>query len=175
MGRKQSGDDLLKLFDDIRTMVPEAVLRTTLIVGFPGETRKDADELLRFVQKVRFDHLGVFTYSDADDLPSHRLSGHVPPKTARRRFDRIMSAQATISEKNNEKYIDRELEVLVEESPEENVFVGRAWFQAPEVDGVVYIRNSDERFSKRLDYDIGSLVRVKIVDAMEYDLVGEPA
>ena len=175
MGRNHEPDDLLRLFDRIRDLAPEAVLRTTLIVGFPGETRHDVDHLLRFVEKVRFDHLGVFTYSDADDLASHRLSHHVPARTAKRRYDRIMRAQSLISEKNNEKHLDRELDVLIEENPEENVYVGRAWFQAPEVDGVVYVRDWQERFSNRSDCGIGSLVRVKITDAMEYDLIGEPA
>ncbi len=174
MGRNYDGEYLARLFDGIRNKVPEAVLRTTLIVGFPGETQKDFEELVKFVEKVRFDHLGVFVYSDEDDLPSHLLPGHVSAKTAKKRRDAIMKIQARISESHNENYIGRTLDVLVEENPEEGVWVGRAWFQAPEVDGVVYVGSSDERFSKGFDCDIGSSARVKIVDAMEYDLIGEP-
>ena len=174
MGRNYSRDDLTVLFQKIRNMVPEAVLRTTLIVGFPGETQKDMEELLEFIEEVRFDHLGVFTYSDEDDLPSHNLAGHVSKKTAIKRFERIMIAQAGISEKNNEKYIGCELDVLVEEAPEDGVFIGRTWFQAPDVDGITYIRTLDKPFLKSFDASIGSVVRVKIMDTMEYDLIGEP-
>jgi ribosomal protein S12 methylthiotransferase len=105
MGRNYSRDDLLILFKKIRSIVPDAVLRTTLIVGFPGETQKDMEELLAFIEEVGFDHLGVFTYSDEDDLPSHNLPGHVSRKTAMKRFEKIMAAQAEISRKNNKKYI----------------------------------------------------------------------
>jgi ribosomal protein S12 methylthiotransferase len=174
MGRNYNRNDLLVLFQKIRNMVPDAVLRTTFIVGFPGETQKHIEELLDFIKEVRFDHLGVFTYSDEDDLPSHNLSGHISKKTAMKRFERIMSVQAGISEKNNEKYIGCELDVLVEEAPEDGVFVGRTWFQAPDVDGITYIRTFDKQFSKSLDADIGSVVRIKITDTMEYDLIGEP-
>jgi ribosomal protein S12 methylthiotransferase len=174
MGRNYSRENLSALFQKIRHMVPDAVLRTTLIVGFPGETQKDMEELLTFIEEVGFDHLGVFTYSDEDDLPSHNLPGHVGKKTAMKRFDRIMSAQAGISEKNNKKYFGCELDVLVEEAPEDGVFIGRTWFQAPDVDGITYIRTLDKQFSKTFNADIGSVVRVKITDTMEYDLVGEP-
>jgi ribosomal protein S12 methylthiotransferase len=174
MGRNYNRDDLLVLFKKIRSIVPDAVLRTTLIVGFPGETQKDMEDLLAFIEEVVFDHLGVFTYSDEDDLPSHNLPDHVSKKSAIKRFERIMIAQAKISGKNNEKYIGCELDVLVEEAPEDGVFIGRTWFQAPDVDGITYIRTFDKQFPKSVNADIGSIVRIKITDAMEYDLVGEP-
>jgi ribosomal protein S12 methylthiotransferase len=174
MGRNYNRNDLLVLFQKIRNMIPDAVLRTTIIVGFPGETQKHIEELLEFIEEVRFDHLGVFTYSDEDDLPSHNLPGHIPKKTAMKRFKRVMSAQAGISEKNNEKYIGNELDVLVEEAPEDGVLIGRTWFQAPDVDGITYIHTLDKKFSKSFNAHIGSVVRIKIIDAMEYDLIGEP-
>jgi ribosomal protein S12 methylthiotransferase len=174
MGRNYNRDDLLVLFKKIRSIVPDAVLRTTLIVGFPGETQKDMEDLLAFIEEVVFDHLGVFTYSDEDDLPSHNLPDHVSKESAIKRFERIMIAQAKISGKNNEKYIGCELDVLVEEAPEDGVFIGRTWFQAPDVDGITYIRTFDKQFPKSVNADIGSIVRIKITDAMEYDLVGEP-
>ncbi len=174
MGRDYSRRELVSLFEKIRSMVPDAVLRTTFIVGFPGETRNDFEELLNFVEKIKFDHLGVFPYSDETDLPSHRLAGHVSAKTALKRLDRVMKMQAVLSEKNNEKYLGRLLDVLVEESPEPDVFIGRTRFQAPDVDGVTYIQTQDKTLPENLTIDAGSVVRVKIVDAMEYDLVGEP-
>ncbi|MFO8083579.1 MAG: 30S ribosomal protein S12 methylthiotransferase RimO [Desulfobacterales bacterium] len=175
MGRNYSRRDLLSLFQKIRAMVPDAVLRTTLIVGFPGETHQNVEKLLKFIEEVKFDHLGVFTYSDETDLPSHHLPNHVSKRTAMKRFDQVMRAQALISEKNNEKYIGQTFRVLVEESSEEGVFIGRTWFQAPDVDGITYIRTFDKPFSDDCRCDIGSVVSVKITDTLEYDLIGEPA
>ncbi|MBL0716091.1 MAG: TRAM domain-containing protein, partial [Desulfosarcina sp.] len=153
-----------------RQTVPEAVLRTTLIVGFPGETDRDFDQLLQFVQTARFDHLGVFTYSDAEDLAAHRLPHPVAPETARRRRDILMAAQKALSQKSLRRYLDRDLEVLVEEAPEPGVFLGRTAFQAPEVDGLTYIQAP----AAQTPVEIGRFVRVRITDTLEYDLVGEP-
>jgi ribosomal protein S12 methylthiotransferase len=165
MGRHYSREDLYALFDRIRSALPEAVLRTTVIAGFPGETEKDFKLLLQFVKDIRFDHLGVFTYSDAEDLASHRLSGHVPKKTAQRRCQRIMSCQSEISLQKNQKYVGKALTVLAEEKTEPGLFAGRTAFQSPDVDGITYIHADD--------LEIGSFVRVRITDALEYDLIGE--
>lgn len=165
MGRHYSQKDLYRIFENIRTWDPEAVLRTTVIVGFPGETDKDTDELMKFIEDVRFDHLGAFIYSDAEDLPSHRLKHHVPKQIAKKRHNRLMKQQRKISLKNNEKYLGRTLTVLTEESPEPGVFIGRTAFQAPEVDGITYIRADKLK--------IGEFAQVKITDTLEYDLIGE--
>ena len=166
MGRNYSQTYLLNLFDKIRSMVPDASLRTTVISGFPGETEKDTKELLSFIEKVKFDHLGAFVYSDYKDIPSHKLPDRVPKNIAKKRYDRIMSRQMEISLENNRKYIGRVLDVLIEESPEEKLFIGRTIDQAPEVDGITYVTG---------DLEIGSFARAKITDALEYDLVGEAA
>ncbi len=169
MGRKYSEKDLHRLFDNIRAIIPDACLRTTVIVGFPGETEKDFNSLLRFVEDIRFDHLGVFMYSDADDLPSHKLSGHVAPKTAQERYDQLMSCQLGISAEKNQQYLDKKLKVLVEEKPEDNLFIGRTIFQAPEVDGITYIHSNIH--SKQLQ--IGEFAEAVITDTLEYDLIGD--
>ena len=169
MGRTYRSDDLRRLFDKIRSQVPEASLRTTIIVGFPGENEKDFAALLRFVEDIRFDHLGVFLYSDSGDLPSHALSGHVPAEVAQERYDQLMSCQLDISAQNYQKYIGQTLEVLVEEAVEDGLFAGRATFQAPEVDGMAYIKSGPEQPGPR----IGSFSRIKVTDAMEYDLIGD--
>jgi ribosomal protein S12 methylthiotransferase len=169
MGRRYTSKDLYRLFDKIRAQVPDAVLRTTIIVGFPGETDKDFNELLRFAEDVRFDHLGAFIYSDSDDLISHHLSKHVPPNVARDRYHQLMSAQSGISSENNQKYIGKIIKVLVEESLENNLFAGRTNFQAPEVDGISYVNTAPLSF----DLKIGSFVDMRVTDAMEYDLMGE--
>lgn len=165
MGRPYTRQDLTRLFSDIRCLDPDAALRTTVIVGFPGETDPQFKELLAFIQEIEFDHLGVFTYSDSQDLPSHKLSNHIPEDLAELRHDTIMAAQAKISEKRNARHVGRVYPVLVEENPEKGVYIGRTPFQAPEVDGMTFI------YSDGLD--TGSLVQVKITDAFEYDIAGE--
>ena len=169
MGRMYRSDDLHRLFDKIRSQVPGASLRTTLIVGFPGENDKDFAALLRFIEDTRFDHLGVFLYSDSGDLPAHALSDHVPAQVAQERYDQLMSCQLDISAQNYQKYIGQTLEVLVEEAIEDGLFAGRATFQAPEVDGMAYIKSRAEQFGPR----IGSFSRIRVTDAMEYDLIGD--
>ena len=169
MGRRYSRDDLCRLFDRIRTHVPDAVLRTTIIVGFPGETDRDFKELLQFAEETRFDHLGVFIYSDAEDLSSHRLDNHVPPAIARDRYHQLMSTQSGISSENNQKYIGKTVKVLVEESLNNYLFAGRTNFQAPEVDGISYVNTAKLPF----DLKIGCFVDMRVTDAMEYDLMGE--
>jgi ribosomal protein S12 methylthiotransferase len=165
MGRPYTTEDLYALFNTIRKIDPDAALRTTLIVGFPGETEQDFDRLLTFITDIRFDQLGVFMYSDSEDLKSHLFDDHVPPEIAEQRHDMIMAAQAKISKTVNEHYVGKVLDVLVEESPEPGVYIGRTMFQAPEVDGMTFV------YADQLE--IGTFVKVKITDAFEYDIAGE--
>lgn len=167
MGRPYTREELIALFKLIRKLDPEASLRTTLIVGFPGETEEEFQILKTFIETVRFDHLGVFTYSDSDDLKSHGFKDHVPEDIAEQRHDILMSAQAKISEQVNQRHVGKIYPVLVEENPEQGVYIGRTQFQAPEVDGMTFI------YSKGLE--IGSIVPVRITDAYEYDIAGEMA
>jgi ribosomal protein S12 methylthiotransferase len=169
MGRRHTRDDLNRLFDRIRTHVQDAVLRTTIIVGFPGETDNDFEALLKFAEDVRFDHLGVFIYSDSEDLPSHQLGKHVPVAVARDRYHQLMSTQSDISAQNNRKYVGKIVKVLVEEFLENNLYAGRTVFQAPEVDGVSYISGGQGDFHLK----IGCITDMRVTDAMEYDLMGE--
>jgi ribosomal protein S12 methylthiotransferase len=166
MGRRYSKDDLKRLFYTIRSSVPDASLRTTALVGFPGETDEDFETLLEFIEEIRFDHLGVFTYSDANEILSHRLPDHVDSKVSEERYNRLMSCQADISLGNNKKHKNRTYKVLVENGPENGHYIGRTSFQAPEVDGITFIR-SDE-------IEKGSFIMVKITDFFEYDLAGVP-
>ena len=169
MGRNYNQDDLQRLFDKIRKEVPGASLRTTLIVGFPGESEKDFKTLLRFIESTQFDHLGVFLYSDSEDLQSHRLPGHVPAEVAQERYDQLMSSQLDISAQKYQQYIGQTLSVLVEESVENRLYAGRAPFQAPEVDGMTYVKFGPDQ----PDPAIGSFSQIKVSDAMEYDLIGD--
>lgn len=165
MGRPYTIEDLYALFNTIRKIDPDAAVRTTLIVGFPGETEQDFERLMTFITDIRFDHLGVFIYSDSEDLKSHRFTDHVPREIAEQRHDTIMAAQAKISKTVNEHHVGKVLDVLVEENPEPGVYIGRTMFQAPEVDGMTFV------YADNLE--IGTIVKVKITDAFEYDIAGE--
>jgi len=168
MGRQYDENDLKHLFDRIRDIVPDASLRTTVMVGFPGETDDDFKQMLHFIETVRFDHLGAFIYSDAEDLPSHHLPNHVPEEIAKQRHHELMTRQAQISAEKNQKHIGSTYRVLVEEKMEDQLYTGRAWFQAPEVDGIVYIDSTGEK-----DIQTGEFVDVHIKEAFEYDIRGE--
>jgi len=165
MGRNYTQKDLYSLFETIRTIDPQAVLRTTLITGFPGETESEFQTLLTFVEDIRFDHLGVFPYSDSEDLASHNLKNHVPEILKEERHDTLMARQADISDAINQKYLGQTLPVLVEEHPDEGIYLGRTIFQAPEVDGITFIYGSG--------LEIGTFTDVKITETHEYDLSGE--
>ena len=167
MGRPSAQKDLKDLFFMIRDIDPDAALRTTVITGFPGETDAMFTTLLDFIQKVKFDHLGVFPYSDASDLASHALQNHVPQDVAQLRHDTLMAAQEKISEQINQQHVGRIYPVLVEENPEPGLFIGRTMFQAPEVDGVTFI------YAEGLATD--TLIQVHITDAFAYDIAGEVA
>ena len=165
MGRHYTFDELVTLFDTVRQTVPDVALRTTVITGFPGETEADFEQLVTLVRRVRFDHLGVFTYSDSEDLPSHKLTAHVPEQIAMDRQDRIMALQLEISKENNRRWLGTEMDVLVEENPEAGIFIGRTMRQAPEVDGLT-ILHADP-------IERGTVVRARIEDTLEYDLIGK--
>lgn len=164
MGRPYTNEDLYALFKKIRQIDPEASLRTTIMTGFPGESQQDFEILMKFINAIGFDHLGVFTYSDSRDLKSHALKNHIQENLAEKRDDMIMAAQAEISEKINEKHIGKNFKVLVEENPEPGLFLGRTMFQAPQVDGVTFI------YADGLE--TGTFVNVIIDQAFEYDIAG---
>jgi ribosomal protein S12 methylthiotransferase len=165
MGREYTKAELYRLFARIRAKMPEAALRTTAMVGFPGETEADFKELLKFCGEIAFDHLGAFVYSDAKDLPAHGLKGHIDTETAQNRHDRIMAMQQEISQTKLQNYVGQNHPVLVEEQIEPGLYLGRTKFQAPEVDGVTYIHTKNA--------DIGDVLMTRITDALEYDISGD--
>ena len=169
MGRRYTREKLCRLFRRIREIVPGAVLRTTVILGFPGETDQDFQQMLDFAEEIRFDHLGVFVYSDADDIPSHRLRQHVPQGVAQDRYDQLMSTQMDVAAEKNQRHIGRIFQVLIEEDLGNHLFAGRTAFQAPEVDGVTYVNTA----SSGHPLPIGRFALARINDALEYDLMGE--
>lgn len=153
------------LIQKIRAKMPAASLRTTFIVGLPGETPEDFEELLEFVKATRFEKVGVFAYSREEGTPAYDMPRQVPDRLKRQRLDILMKAQRGISQAIQEQFIGRTVKVLMENYAQ-GVYVGRTQYDAPEVDGVV-----DVHSPKTLP--IGDFVQVKITDASEYDLAGE--
>ena len=166
MNRRTSKEDIRNKVEMIRSKIPDAVIRTTVIVGFPGETEEDLEELIEFMKEIKFDRLGAFAYSREEGTPADRMDGHMDEEIKEERRERVMMVQQAISEEINQKREDKVFEVLIEEEAEEGVYVGRTQGDAEEIDSVVYV-NSDE------ELEIGSFVNVYITEAMEYDLIGD--
>ncbi len=166
MGRGANGKEIRRRLLKLRRRIPAIALRTTFMVGFPGETGKDFRELLDFVREVEFDHLGAFGYFPEAGTEAVRLPGQVPEKLKEERKAELLSLQAQISRARNKSRIGREYEVLIEVfDPDQKVTVARTPGQAPEIDGITKIYGED--------LPPGSFHRVKILDALVYDLVGE--
>lgn len=159
---------LLSLVGRIRAEIPEATIRTSFIVGFPGETEEDFEELMQFVREARFDRVGVFTYSDEEETAAYGLSGSVADNVRRRRRSQLMKLQSKISLQKNRALVGRMLEAIVEGlSPESDLLLqGRLRSQAPEIDGALYIQDGPDGLQP------GDLVTVEVTEAHEYDLVG---
>lgn len=167
MNRRTTKEHILDVINKLRNRVPNIALRTSLIVGFPGETDEQFLELYDFVKEVQFDKLGVFTYSQEEDTAAANLPDQIDQEVKEDRRDKIMILQRDISLTKNMDKTDNIYDILIEEKVEnENVYVGRTEFDAPEIDGVVYVSSNSE-------INIGEFVRAKIVDALEYDLIGE--
>ena len=158
---------LRNLIEKIKTRVPNAVLRTSVIVGFPTETEEDFKKLLNFIEEGHFLWLGVFTYSHEENTHAYNLGDRVPQEVKEERKEVILEAQQKVTKEKLKDFLDKELEVLIDGYDEEFSFVpkGRAYFQAPEVDGVVYVETERE-------LKPGELVKVKVYQSTEYDLAG---
>lgn len=168
MNRKSNEESIKKLIAKIKKEIPDAILRTSLIVGFPGETKEDFQKLYDFVKETRFDKLGVFMYSKEDGTPAEKLPSQIHRNTKKARYNKIMSIQQEISRKNLEKRMGQEYEVLVENVTfDKKYLVGRSKMDVPEMDGVVYIENID---NKDL---INQFVTCKITSIKEYDLIAK--
>ncbi len=165
MGRRITRKKTEALISSIRRICPDIALRTTFIVGFPGETERDFEALLSFAEDTGFDHLGAFQYRDEEGTPASRLPDKIPEKVKKERYNLLMRGQADISRKKNSRFKGREIQVLVEgiSANEHYNLQARTEFQAPEIDGVVYLKEP---------VTIGSFQRVKITRTLTYDLVG---
>ena len=171
MNRKTSSDKIQKLISLIRKEIPEVTLRTSLIVGFPGETKEDFKKLENFILSAKFDKLGVFMYSKEDGTPAARFPDQIHGNTKKFRYNKIMKIQQEISYNNLKEKIGKEVIVLIENlSLDKNLFIGRTMQDVPEIDGVVYIKN-DGNF-KVSEY-LNKFVKCKIESVNEYDLIGK--
>ena len=167
MNRKVSRDEIKKIIDKCRKVLPDLVLRTTCIVGFPGETEKDFKELLDYIQEVRFDKLGAFTYSREKGTPAYHYSHQVSAKIKNKRMESLMLAQQKISKEKGLACLGKIKEIIIDEiaASKEWPTIGRSITDAPEIDGKVFVSSNKVK--------IGELVKVKIIDSSEYDLYGE--
>ena len=166
MNRRSTKESITDTIEKLRKAMPDIHIRTTIITGFPGETKEDFEELLTFVEEMRFERLGVFTYSKEEGTPAAKMKGQVRAETKQKRQEIIMTTQLEIALASNEKKRGQTLEVLVEEEEEEGAYIGRSRYDAPEIDNSVL-------FTASKNLSPGDIVKVKIIDAFDYDLVGE--
>lgn len=189
MNRQSDGKSIRKLIQKLRNEIPEVVIRTTVMVGFPGETKEDFDELYAFLKEAKFDKLGCFAYSKEDGTPAARIKEQVHPMTKKSRYNKIMSLQKEISKENLQKQIGKKVEILVEDRAfDGKTYIGRTRFDVPEIDGVVYLRQAKEKTAasehvntKKADSEVeqnnliqvGDFVQATVVDVSDYDLICE--
>jgi ribosomal protein S12 methylthiotransferase len=164
MNRKGKRRGIFTLIKNIRIMIPDIVIRTSLIVGFPGEADEDFNDLLDFVKEIKLDRLGVFKYSREVGTAADKLDGHLSEDIKNERYSRIMELQQKISLNKNRNLIGKTIEVIIEEI-DDDYYLGRSKYDAPEIDNQVYI------YTDKLN--IGDIVKCRIIDAYEYDLIGE--
>ena len=170
MNRKSDGKSIENLLNKIRKEIPNVVLRTSLIVGFPGETEEDFFELYEFVHRVKFDKLGVFTYSKEDNTPAAKLKDQIHHMTKKSRRNKIMELQQHISKIKLEELIGNNYEAIIESVTEDGkYYIGRTYMDVPDEDGVVFIK----REKNEKDDLIDKFINIKVIDVLNYDLIGE--
>lgn len=166
MNRKTSKQDIIKLISKLREEIPNIVIRTTFIVGFPGENKSNFYELYDFIKTINFDRLGVFTYSKEEGTPAYNFKNQVNNITKENRKNKIMELQQKISYSLNSKRIGNSYEVLIEDIYEKGLYIGRTYMDSPDIDGVFYVKSNNE-------LKVGDFVNTIVTDYLEYDLIGE--
>ncbi len=169
MNRRKFSDHINKVLDYLLEKIPNSMIRTTFIVGFPGEERKDYEELKKFIILRKFARMGIFLYSKEEDTPAYDFTPEVNKKTTINRYNKLMQIQQDISADLMASFVGKEIECIIDKEAEDEGYdyEARSWFDAPDVDGIVYLTDNDSLA------EIGNIVKVKITDAWEYDLVGE--
>lgn len=166
MGRRTSKQELIDIVGKLRKEIPDIVLRTTLITGFPGETEEDHEELKEFVDEMEFDRLGVFTYSPEENTPATEMADQVPEEVKEERRDELMELQQEISYDRGQDRIGQELLVMIEgKVADESAYIGRTYGDAPKVDGYIFVQTGELLMT-------GDFAKVRVTGALEYDLIG---
>ena len=167
MNRKMTREEITEVLTQIRREIPDAVIRTQFIVGFPGETQENFEELLTFISEQKFDRVGCFQYSPEEGTPGGKMPNQVDDETKQKRYEAVMEVQQNISREKHRAFIGKTIEVVVEGLSEETdlLLQGRTSQQAPDIDGVVLINDGQAK--------IGEFVKVRVTESMEYDLIGE--
>ena len=166
MGRRTSKQELIDIVGKLRKEIPDIVLRTTLITGFPGETEEDHEELKEFVDEMEFDRLGVFTYSPEENTPAAEMADQVPEEVKAERRDELMELQQEISYDRGQDRIGQELLVMIEgKVADESAYIGRTYGDAPKVDGYIFVQTGELLMT-------GDFAKVRVTGALEYDLIG---
>ena len=166
MGRRTSKQELIDIVGKLRKEIPDIVLRTTLITGFPGETEEDHEELKEFVDEMEFDRLGVFTYSPEKNTPAAEMADQVPEEVKEERRDELMELQQEISYDRGQDRIGQELLVMIEgKVADESAYIGRTYGDAPKVDGYIFVQTGELLMT-------GDFAKVRVTGALEYDLIG---
>ena len=169
MGRRTTRQDLIKTIERLREEIPDIVLRTTLITGFPGETEEDHRELMKFVDEMEFERLGVFTYSAEENTPAAEFADQVDEETKLDRQAELMELQQEIAFACAEEMVGKTVIAMIEgKVADENAYVARTYADAPNIDGYLFVNTGETLMT-------GDFVRVKITGALEYDLIGEIA
>lgn len=167
MNRKSNGETIRNLIKRLRKEIPGVVIRTTVMVGFPGETKEDFEELYDFVKEAKFERLGAFSFSKEEGTPAEKLKDQIHPMTKKSRYNKIMSIQQEIASETQQEMVGKELEVLIETKTfDGKYYVGRSYREVPDIDGLIYI----EMVDKALE---GKFVKCKITKANGYDLIGK--
>lgn len=166
MGRRTSKQELIDIVGKLRKEIPDIVLRTTLITGFPGETEEDHEELKEFVDEMEFDRLGVFTYSPEENTPAAEMADQVPEEVKEERRDELMELQQEISYDRGQDRIGQEILVMIEgKVADESAYIGRTYGDAPKVDGYIFVQTGELLMT-------GDFAKVRVTGALEYDLIG---
>jgi ribosomal protein S12 methylthiotransferase len=167
MGRRTTRESILSQIEMIREILPDVVLRTTFITGFPGETKEDHEQNMEFIDEVEFERLGVFTYSMEEGTPAAKMPDQIPEEVKEDRQAEIMELQQEIAFEKSEQMVGRELYVMIEgKVADENAYISRTYMDAPNVDGYLFVQTNEELMT-------GDFVKVRVTGALEYDLIGE--
>lgn len=168
MNRRDTKEKIYEVIEDIREKIPNAIIRTTVIVGFPGETDEDFEELKKGVEDIKFDRMGAFTFSKEENTKAYDMDDQVLQSVKKKRYDELLNIQKNISLNSNKKLLGNVYEVVVEDvSLDNKYFMCRSYMNAPDVDGKIYIKLTDENIKK---IAIGEFYKVKIINCSEYDL-----